>query len=180
MKRFSRILRRLWLRFWLGERKPELPDCFTSVRCICYACGWFRFIGFSGIEGDDRALIRFRRDSDCNLLKAEVMLGSRNCSVEQIASGREGYHDLHEEGHRLGVCKAEQQFDHLFEDRICPRCKQAGRLQLGLGSSHPYFHFDFDRHKCWRLTRRSSGRETAAPLSLDVGCKREMRWISRV
>ncbi len=135
----------------LGQKMTEPLDFnFQTVRCICYACGWFRVIGFTGIKGDERALIRFRRDKGgCNLLKAEVLLGPRDCSVEQIAAGHEGYHDLQEEAYSLGLIKAEEQYDHFFEDRVCPRCKQGGKLKLGWLQ---YFQFNFERYKCRRLT----------------------------
>ena len=52
-----------------SPKKPEPLDYdFNAVRCVCYACGWFRVIGFSGCKGSRQALIRINPDkSDCNL-----------------------------------------------------------------------------------------------------------------
>jgi hypothetical protein len=128
----------------------KLDFNFQTVRCICYACGWFRVIGFTGINGAQRALIRLNRDKgNCNLLKAEVLVGPRDHSIQQLAAGRYGFHDLQDEAYDMGLVNAERQYDHLFRGQVCPRCKKPDRLQLGWLQ---YTTFDFARHKCWRLT----------------------------
>ena len=131
---------------------PDSDDYdFHIVRCLCSTCGWFRIVGLSGVKGPEKALIRLHRDkSGCNLVKAEVLIGPRWFSADQIADGREGLHDLKEEAYDLGLFKAQRQYDYLFEGRVCPRCKRPEKL--GLDWFRYYrCEFDFDRYKCWRL-----------------------------
>jgi hypothetical protein len=123
------------------------------VRCVCYACGWFRVVGFSGKYGSKRAIIRFRTDADSNLVKAEVLVGDRQSTVEEIAGGAARFHDLVAEAHEQGLCKAERSYDFLFEGRKCPRCKNRGHLQIGWLL---YSQFDFARYRSWRETHRQN------------------------
>ena len=123
------------------------------VRCVCYMCGWFRVVGYSGSHGSKRAIIRFRSDSATNLVKAEVVVGDSQATVEEIAGGAIGFHDLVAEAHEQGLIRAEHQYDFLFEGRRCPRCKNYGHLRLGWLL---YPHFDFARHRSWREINRQN------------------------
>ena len=134
---------------------------FQIVRCLCRECGWFRIVGFCGLKSADRAVIRLRRDrkGDSNLLRAEACIGPAEASIEEIAGGREGFRDPEAEAYEMGLAKAEEQYAHLFEDCLCPRCKKGKALGLSWLRDPA---FDLATYECWRLIRSCAPRAKSA------------------
>jgi hypothetical protein len=130
----------------------------SVVRVVCYQCGWFRVIGYTGSKYTfstrlwTRALIRVRKARDaCNVLSADVIEFETDDPTQDVSNRIPGYRDLEHEAHRDGLVATLGTMDSLAANQICPRCKQRGSLRtdtwLAVG-------FDFDRYKTWRVVHR--------------------------
>ncbi len=104
---------------------------FNTVRVLCNACGWFRNIGYTGLKGSVRAVIRIQRAKDpTHILHGKVLELPADKPMDEVAETCPGFRDLEAEAYRKGLFAAMAEFDALLADAICPRCKKGGRLCL--------------------------------------------------
>jgi hypothetical protein len=114
--------------------KTRFPG-FATVRAVCYACGWYRIIGYSGANGVDRAIIRVERDrSPCNVLWAKVVIVPAELDPAELAARYPKYRDLEYEWdyrrpHPVSI-EAKRPYRDLVKDQPCPRCKRTRGVYL--------------------------------------------------
>jgi hypothetical protein len=108
---------------------------FATVRVVCYRCGWYRILGYTGRNGPVRALIRVERArSACNVLWAKVITVPADQDLRDLAQRYPHYRDLMDEwADKQGweaVLAAKQPYRELVQDRNCPRCRRVGGVSL--------------------------------------------------
>ena len=103
-------------------------DEFHTVRVLCRSCGWFRVLGYTGVKGKTRALIRIDTNANQhNLLRGKV----REVSIDsKPAQWPKDYSDLKLKAHEMGLYQAQALFDPLLEGRSCPRCQHDDKLTV--------------------------------------------------
>ena len=110
---------------------------FSTVRVLCHACGWFRNLGYTGVKGSVRSVIKVLRSNDpSHVLRAKVLEFPANKSLEEIASLHPDYQDLEVEAHEKGLFAMLDEFRPLLEGASCPRCKETHDLCVDATTYH--------------------------------------------
>jgi len=113
---------------------------FQTVRVLCKKCGWFRNIAHSGCADGKRALVSISvADDPSHVLHAKVVEVSEDLPLDEVLLKYPGFRDLVQEAHEKGLIRMENEFQPLLHEKICPRCKTIGKLelsQIGNRSSH--------------------------------------------
>lgn len=115
---------------------------FATVRAVCYGCGWYRILGYTGTNGDVRALIRVEPSrSSCNVLWSKVITVPADQEIADLAREYPQYHDLlWEWDWRRGKSEpleARRPYRDMVKDRACPRCKRVGGVYLEVYAEYP-------------------------------------------
>ena len=120
---------------------------FATVRAVCYGCGWYRILGYTGANGSTRGLIRVERArSACNVLWAKVVTVGAERDLSQLQYEYPHYRDLEHawswERPVRDSIDAKRPYWALVRGQPCPRCKRLGGVYLDVyrelshGSTH--------------------------------------------
>ena len=104
---------------------------FHVVRAVCKACGWHRVVAHSGTSEGRRALVKLSKASDpSHVIEASVVEVAESMPTAEWKAQYPEFSDLVAEAHDKGLMAAMGSYSPLFDDRVCPRCKGEGRLEL--------------------------------------------------
>ena len=108
---------------------------FATVRVVCYLCGWYRILGYTGVNADIRALIRVERArSPCNVLWAKVVEIPADRGYAEVRRDYPQYRDLQYEWdhkrHTEESIEARLPYWDQVKGQACPRCKRTGGVSL--------------------------------------------------